>query len=191
MASRGPRKHRQPKDLFGQAARSRRPRWEWTLEQSDRQTLAARAARLRWLKRTMPRGLTMAMPLETWFVFEEARLSFLAGCDVGTILLCEAFIEHLLSARLAERGNRKEAKAGLAAIVDCCRKNHFVDASLLERIDKLRQVRNPFVHLKAFDHAHGLTQRTLALKQHPHAVVERDARQSLETLFLVVLRAML
>lgn len=130
----------------------------------------------------------MGMPMESWYVFEEARLSFLAGCYVSTILLCEAFIEHLLSARVGERGFRRDART-LATIVACCRANNFLDSSLLDRIDRLRQIRNPFVHLKSFDHPHGIGQRSLALRQHPHRVLEEDARSSLETLFLVVGRA--
>jgi hypothetical protein len=108
--------------------------------------MAERAARVRWLSRIIPRDRMFGMPLETSLVFEEAKASFVYGNFVAVIVLAAAFIEHWFIASLEARGYHKEASQGLAAAISCARRNNLVDSMILDKSDRLRLIRNPFVH---------------------------------------------
>jgi hypothetical protein len=176
---------RTQKDLFGKPIKRRRPRFEWSLERAEKATLPLRAARVRWLKTVMPKNRALVMPLETFYVFEEAKSSFVYGCFVASTVLSAAFVEHWLGARLSQRGFTREADRGLAAMIGRCRKNDLLNPALLDRIDRLRLIRNPFTHLKSFDHPHGLGQRSVRGRSHPGKVLEADAKESLTTMYTV------
>jgi hypothetical protein len=64
------------KDLFGKPIRQRRPRYEAALERAEKASLPARAARVRWLSQVIPKNVTFGMPPETFYVFEDAKCSF-------------------------------------------------------------------------------------------------------------------
>jgi hypothetical protein len=130
------------------------------------------------------------MPLETFYVFEEAKSSFVYGCFVGTTVLSAAFVEHWLATRLSKKGYVKEAERGLAAMTECCQKHNLLNPGLIDRIDQLRLIRNPFIHLKSFDHPRTLGQRTFRQKSHPEQVLEDDAKQSLITMYTVAAYAL-
>jgi hypothetical protein len=70
-------------------------------------------------------------------------------------------------------------------MLDCCRKHDFLNSLILNRIERLRTIRNPFMHLKAFDHPHTIGQRTLRNRRHPFSVMEEDAKESLITMYTV------
>jgi hypothetical protein len=149
------------RDLFGNPIKHRRPRYEWSLGRAESSTLPVRAARVRWLATKLPRNRTYMMPQETFYVFDEAKSCFVYGCFVATTVLCAAFVEHWLVGHLGTIGFAKEAERGLASMLGCCRKHDFLDPLILNRIERLRMIRNPFMHLKAFDHPHTIGQRTL------------------------------
>ncbi len=176
---------RRERDLFGNPIKVRRPRYEWSLSRAEQSTVHVRAARVRWLASQLPRGRRYMMPSETFYVFDEAKSSYVYGCFVATTILCGAFIEHWLAGQLQDFGFRKEARGGLAAIVSCCKKNGFLNELILKRVDRLRAIRNPFVHLKEFEHQQTIGQRTLGTGRHPFAVMEDDARDSLVTMYAV------
>lgn len=173
------------KDLFGKPVKQRRPRYEWTLEKLDKKILPVRAERIRWLESVIPRNQLLGLPTETYYVFIEAKSSFIYGCFVGSVILAAAFVEHWLAAQLSDRGFGKEANRGLLAMIKCCRKNNLVNSALLIRIDRLRVIRNPFVHLKEFGHKNSLVQRSFHYGLHPNEVLEKDAKESLITMYSV------
>lgn len=177
------------KDLFGKPIRQRRPRYEAALERGDKAALPSRAARIRWLAQVMPRGAFWGMPIETHCVFEEAKSSFVYENFVAAIVLSAAFVEHWLVSSLGARGYEKEAAQGLAAAIRVARENKFVDTLVLDKADELRLIRNPFVHLKSFDHEHTLTQRAFKQKTYPHALLEADAKNALIAMYGVALYA--
>jgi len=172
------------RDLFGKAVRPRRPRYEASLERADRASLSVRAARVRWLSSVIPRRIGFALPLETAYVFEEAKSAYVSGYFVAAVILAAAFVEHWFSAKLAARGFEKAAAKGLAASIAAARANDIVNASLLTRVDRLRQIRNPFVHLKEFEHEYGLTQRMIKGRlTNPNQLLEQDAQEALVTMY--------
>lgn len=176
-----------PVDLFGRPARVRRTRSQIELERHDRQTMAGRIARLTYVKRVHPGG-GFAMPIESMMVFTEAKMAFIDGLFVSVLLLCNSFIEHVLGSMLEARGFRKEAKAGLAAQIACARMAGILDDFLLEKADRLRHIRNPFVHLKPFDHEHGIGRRMMEARLGPHEILEADARTALSIMYAFAAR---
>lgn len=171
------------KDLFGKPVRHQRPRYEAALERAEKGTLPLRAARIRWLSKVIPKNYGFAMPLETASVFEEAKSSFIYGNFVAAIVLAAAFVEHWFIASLASRGYEKQASKGLAACIEVARDNNLVDALVLDKADQLRLIRNPFVHLKSFDHKHNVGQRAWKSKNDPWALLETDAKEALIAMY--------
>lgn len=171
------------KDLLGNPIKRRRPRYEASLEKVDRDELPQRAERVRWLQRVIPRNSGYGMPFETYFVFEDARSSFVYGQFVATVVLAASFIEHWFSANLSLLGYEKAGNAGLAAAVACARDYDLVPAVVLDKVDRLRLIRNPFVHLKQFDHPHSIGRRSLAAKEPPAETLEKDAKEALITMY--------
>lgn len=172
------------KDLFGEPVRQRRPRYEAALERTDAKSRPERAARVRWLSEVIPRDRMLGMPLETALIFEEAKSSFVCGNCVAAIVLAAAFVEHWFIASLNSRGYHKEASQGLAAAISCARVNDLVNPLILDKADHLRLIRNPFVHLKSFDHEHIITQRMAKSRQfHIWELLEADAREALTAMY--------
>lgn len=84
----------------------------------------------------------------------------------------------------------KEASQGLAAAINCARRNNLVDPIILDKADRLRLIRNPFVHLKEFDNKHGLGQRMAASRNFDfRALLEKDAQEALIAMYGVAAHA--
>jgi hypothetical protein len=139
----------------------------------------------------MPRNLSYFGPIETFYVFDEAKSSFVYGCFVATTVLSAAVVEHWLTDRVSERGHAKEAERGFAAMIQCCREHNLLNAALVDRIDRLRLIRNPFMHVKGVNHPHTLSRRLGKQRTHPERVLEQDAKDSLITMYTVVALARL
>jgi len=178
------------KDLFGKPVRQRRPRYEAALERAEKATLPDRAARLRWLSDVIPKNVGFALLPETFYLFEEAKSSFVYGNFVAVIVLAASFIEHWFAARLGACGYEKEASQCLSASIKVARANNLVNSMLLNKIDKLRVIRNPFVHLKSFDHEHRVDQRSWKQRLHPEALLESDAKEALIAMYGVAVYAL-
>ena len=178
------------RDLFGKPIRRMRPRYEAALERGEKRSLPARAARVRWLSEIIPKNKGFVMPLETYYVFEEAKSSFVYGHFVATIVLAASFVEHWLAGGLARRGYQRDAARGLAASIKIARKKGLVHPALLSKAERLRLIRNPFVHLKALDHEHTITRRFLRLKKDPAELLESDAKEALITMYGVAAYAL-
>lgn len=177
-------KHVVTKDLFGKPVRLRRPRYEAALERGERRTLPERAARVRWLSEVIPRNRMFGMPLETGLIFEEAKASFVYGNFIAAIVLAAAFVDHWFTASLGQRGYHKGASQGLAAAINCARVNNLVDPLVLDKADHLRAIRNPFVHLKSFDHPHTIGQRMSKTRSYNMAaLLESDAKEALIAMY--------
>lgn len=177
------------KDLLGKPVRTRRPKYEAAFEKHELLNVPERAERIRWLSKVMPENGSYMMPLASMKVFQEAKDCFIYGQYVATVVLAASFSEHWLGGILVARGAQKVAAQGLAAIVEHCRENDLLPAVLCGKVDTLRKIRNPFVHLKSFDHPHGLGQRMLKQRTHPDSILENDAREALVAMYSVAIYA--
>lgn len=177
------------KDLFGKPIRRRRPKYEAALEKHELKNVPERAERIRWLSTVIPQNSGYMMPLESMKVFQEAKDCFVYGQYVATVVLSASFVEHWLGSILIARGAQKVSAQGLAAIIGHCRENDLLPAVLCDKVDALRKIRNPFVHLKSFDHPHGLGQRMLKQRTHPDTILEADSKEALVAMYSVAIYA--
>lgn len=173
------------RDLFGEPIKRRRGRWESYLSRYDRDTFAERLERLKYLDSVVPQAAGMMAGLETVLVFQEATLAFVNGAFVATIMLAQAFVEHWLQAYLEREGFSKEADQGLSAIASCCRDSHLLSEYLLDKVDHLRQVRNPFTHLKPYHSPFTMSHRLLVERVPPDEILEREAREAIGVMYTV------
>lgn len=173
------------RDLFGRPVQRRKSRLEFALEKYDMETLSDRVGRLRWVDKILPKGYAFMMPPETAYIFDEAKMAFINGEFIGTLLLASAFVEHWLGMHLESKGYQKEAQKGLAAIIDCARTNSLVHGQVLNKADHLREIRNPFVHLKPFAYKHRVTQRAMSALSQPVDLMERDAKEALSIMYTI------
>lgn len=126
------------------------------------------------------------MPLESHAVFSEIQMAYIAGLPVSVILLCQAFIEHCYQGRLANAGYDRAAKGGLAAMIKTMRAHDLEHPIVLERVDALRRIRNPFVHLQEPDHPDNLGRRMVDHGYSPEGTLESDAKRALEAFCAVI-----
>jgi hypothetical protein len=171
------------RDLFGYTKKTRRPRLEAAIFKHDRETLAGRIERLRHLQTIFPKGYGFLSSLETAFVFDEAKMSYINGQFIGTILLAQAHIEHGLQGYVAHRGETRLARSGLAQITKFLRKHNLLHTFLLDRIDRVRKIRNPFTHLAEVDSPHRLTHRAAERQHDWSATLQDDAEFSLSLMY--------
>lgn len=175
-------------DLFGHKVRKRKSRLEIVLTKYDRDNLFDRISRLKYLQEIFPKGLGLIAPLETVFVFGEAKMTFLNGEFVATLVLANAFIEHFLGSLIMSKGYVKESKKGLAAIVKCAREQHLVSYFILDRVEEMRKFRNPFIHIRDADKDR-LSHKTFILKSNPGTILEEEAKRALSIMYTVAAKA--
>ena len=120
---------------------------------------------------------------------KEAKDCYIAGHLIAALVLASAFMEHWMTGFIGARGYPGEAKRGLAACVECARQNQLLPEAVLAKLDRLRMIRNPFVHLKPFDHEHIVSRRMLASRTAPEELLDRDAREAIALMYTVGLYA--
>ena len=132
--------------------------------------LRGRVARLRYLTDlsvSMGRSGTLLPGGETVSgAWAEARISFVHGNYIATVLLCQGFAEHMLAAHLelpaggifpAELPNRISLKETL----ERCVADHVIDDVLAHDLRRLMELRNPLSHYRGIDDPSNLTRRVL------------------------------
>ncbi len=181
------------KDLFGKkiVPKKKRTKLEIILQGYDKKSFGDRLERLKYLNKIFPKGFGFASDLETSYIFDEVKMAFIGGEFISTMLLSQAFIERKFQAHYSELGLQNISNKGLKAIIDHAKKNGTIHSFLLERIDELRKKRNPFVHLKEYEHEYNLSQRMYKsyiekdeFKQ-PFQILLEDAKEALSLMYAV------
>jgi hypothetical protein len=129
----------------------------------------------------------MAGSFESIFLFQEAGLAFINGAFISSVMLAQAFIERRLQDYMEAKGLGKEAKRGLDFIIKYFRKRKILDEFLLGKIDLLRQRRNPFSHLKPYDHPYTMGQRIFLEKKQPDKILLSDAKEAISLMYNISL----
>jgi hypothetical protein len=173
------------KDMFGHPVKKRVDKYERMLAKIDKESFQRRAERLKFVE-SIVGDTGMIGSLETVFIFREAGWAYINGEFISTIMLAQALIERLFHDFMVEKGLEKEAKRGAQAIIKYCRDNQLVNEFLLDKFDRLRQIRNPFVHSKSFDYPFSLGKR-MAFEQIPvNELVEKDAKEAISLMYTLV-----
>ncbi len=146
-------------DLFGNKPIKKITKFETALKNYDKATIDERVERLKYINTLLPDKYMFCGDPETIFIFKEAKMAFINGQFISTILLAQAYIERRLQIHYNSIGHNEIAKKGLKAIIDHAKKNKTIHHFLLPKIDELRKIRNPFVHLKEYEHDYNLSQR--------------------------------
>ena len=173
------------RDLFGNPIQEKRDRLEVQLSKYDRDTFSERLERLKYIEGIAPKGYSMMGGFEAIAILHEAELAFVSGAYIAAVMLAQAFIERRLQDYLEAKGQTKQARRGLKAILQHFRRHHLLNELLLDKIDHLRQTRNPFTHLKPIDHPYTMAQRIISERKEPIVILETEAKDAMALMYTI------
>lgn len=176
-------------DLFGRPIRKRPNRYEKALARIDKESFDNRVERLKYIDGILG-DIMMVGSIEAFYVFREAGWAYINGEYISTIMLSQSFIEIIFHDFLVDKGFENVANLGAAGIIECCRNNQLVNTFLLDKFDRLRQIRNPFVHHKTFDRPYTLNQRLIYEQIPPEILLEKDAKEAISLMYTFLLTRM-
>lgn len=153
------------------------------LAETDSRVRSDRADRIIWMGQ-FEKGYAFIGHADTVSVLQEAKDCFVSGHFIATQVLAIAFAEHVLYERLSHRGLYQK-RSSLASMVRVARQHAVLPAQLLDEIDRLREIRNPFVHREAGKRTAGLGERVQLEKRHPQRILEQDAQAALTMQFAI------
>ncbi len=171
------------KDLFGNKIKKRKTQLEKSLAKYDRDSFEDRLKRLRFLNKIFPKGYGFISDPETIYIFDEAKMAFINGEFIATLILSQAYIERNLQKYFSTLGLKKDAKRGLKYMIDYARKHKLINEYILNKIDILRNKRNPFSHLKPYEYKFNITQRMFSEMKEPLPILERDAEEAISLMY--------
>lgn len=179
------------KNLFGKTVKKKRTRIEILLAKQDRESLSARVERINYLRKITPSRMGLMGSMDLVFVFQEAKSSYVNGQFIATLLLAQAFIEKVIQSQMEAKGY-PGVNRGLKYMVKYCRDSNLLPSVVLNKIDYLRNIRNPFTHLKPNDYPYHLDIRIYRSKKMvPYKVLEDDAKEALSTMLTVLITKVL
>jgi len=178
------------KDLFGKTVKKRRTRIEILLSKQDRESLPGRIERINYLRKIISPRMGIMGSMDLVFVFQEAKSSYVNGQFIATLLLAQAFIEKIIQSQMEAKGY-PGTNRGLKYMVKYCRDKNLLPSVILDKIDYLRNIRNPFTHLKPDNYPYHLDLRIYQKKMQPYKVLENDAREAISTMLTVLVNKIL
>jgi len=173
------------KDLFGDIKRRRKKKLGSSLERMDSTSFTARLERLQYINKIVPKNISFIYSFEMHYLLSEAVKCFINGQFVATILLSQSFIEHWLEDRIGKDKVKKYGNHSLANIIKAMKENNSVHISLLDKIDRLRKIRNPFVHYKPSDYEFNIMKLSYPKKVKPEDVLCKEAKDAISLLYQV------
>ena len=149
------------------------------LKYKDEVSLKGRVARLKYLHRINPDGMTMTGPMELVFTMREIQWSYIEGFYLSTIVLSSALLEKTIHRLLLDKKEKIRDKS-LSGMLNQIREKNLIEEYVLDRIDQIRLQRNPITHFKDLEHPHSLDKRSLASGLPPESQLENDAKKAVE-----------
>ena len=151
------------------------------LEADDAKGRPWRAKRLRDLLSILPLPPERMMFLggeQSMICFDEARRCYLDGSYMAVVLLCLAYVERELAARLYAAGWDKAKNVRLAEILE--RAYEVGELSELEwqTYRDLANLRNSHAHFRSPDEKTSLISRTVEENELPGEMLKEDARKA-------------
>lgn len=160
------------------------------LREDDEQTLLARVERTR--------VVAEAHEPETWrmfpggpvsvVAFEEARRAYVHGLFLACVLLCQVCIEHSLAAVFRLSDDDQTARMNYSELLRAARRQRFLSDAEFELFDRLRDVRNPYVHSRSLDDATHPMRRAVATDTPPDDLLAGDAMEAISGLMALLSR---
>jgi hypothetical protein len=159
------------------------------LAEADTASRNKRAERIIWMSNYNQRPSMIMGSNEALGVLSEAADAYRDGHFISVILLAQALIEHELVGELVLLKKAKGDES-LVIALKLAKKNQVLTDELVNRIDQLRVIRNPFAHHKKSDHEHSFTNRYRTRKIHPQVLLQEDAQEAFKLMY-EVFRALL
>lgn len=72
--------------------------------------------------------------------------------------------------------------------MNCLKENNLLHPFLVEKIENLRRIRNPFVHYRKMEDAENLDHRSVDIGIHHFDLAEKDAKEALAVMYEVLQR---
>lgn len=173
------------KDLFGNIKRKRKTKLEVSLEKSDSYTYPVRLERLQYINKITPKHISFLYSVEMHYLHSEAIRSFINGQFVAVLLLSHSFIEHWLEDRIEESKIKRYGNHSLANIIKAMKEKNSANISLLDKIDRLRKIRNPFVHYKPSNYEFSVMNLSIPNKTMPDDLLYKEAKEAISLLYQV------
>jgi hypothetical protein len=130
------------------------PRFKWPtpsekyfrekLTEGEHATVSFRVERYLWEEFGPPADMLLTGGIPALFALEELKRSYAYGNFIATVLLAQSFIEQSLAGSYILCGDI--AQSGFASLVAIARKDDTISAELADAFDRLRRIRNPYIH---------------------------------------------
>ena len=125
---------------------------------------------------------------ESAICFDEIRRCYVDGSYIAVVLLCLAYVERELAARLYARGWQPAQRATLAAVLD----KAYEDGTLSERewqtYRQVARLRNAYAHFRAPATPTSLLHRTVDENAPAREILAQDARRAVSAVATLVKR---
>lgn len=116
---------------------------------------------------------------------------FLAGRDIATIVIGFSFIERTIAGRLNHTGHPKAQELKSEQLLAEAIARGWISQSEHENLTEIRKLRNPIVHFKDYLHAQRPEIRALTSALTTKEMMERDAKQVLESVIKILYKTAL
>jgi len=173
---------------------------EAALRSHDERSFGGRLQRLKFLLAFWEGDGNLFISVPAFEFSEEARLCFLNGAFVATVVMAQMCAAELLRYVFRSEGIDKLAaaegktvpthKAGFKQLIWAAREYGFLSDGDAKELEELREMRNPYVHPpRPWDRKKlPLSVRWGAWVDDDTLLVEHEAKKALETLFKLILR---
>ena len=153
----------------------------------DENTLVERAKRIDWASSLYQSPGLVSGEVVPLSMMEEARICFVNGQYMATVLCATSVVEHLL---VAELEGKLTGKPTLGISISAAEKDQIYPAAMINDLRELNGLRNPLAHWRDGSDRGTLANRYLAKRVHPDAIKEQDARRSLEVMYKFFLQVL-
>lgn len=153
----------------------------------DENTRVERAKRIDWASSLYQSPGLVSGEIVPLSMMEEARVCFVNGQYMATVLCATSVVEHLLVAEL--EGTLPE-KPTFGISIDAAKKAKIYQAAMIKDLCELNGLRNALAHRRDGNDRSTLANRYLAKRVHPDAIKEQDARRSLEVMYKFFLQVL-
>jgi hypothetical protein len=155
---------------------------EW-LTSGDARTLTERVERLRFVREQYDRehGLLLQGGLISARAFEEMQFSYVNGAYLSCVLAAQVVLEHELTGLLDWIEKYDLDGTGFLRLCEAALSEEIITQQEFAEFDRLRKVRNPYTHSKAFMGRSCIIRRSAENCCAPEDLFKADAEMALRT----------
>lgn len=156
------------------------------LKLEDENSLTSRVAHLsHWMGKFQGMPKYVMVPFHgrpSLECYEGARLAYIQGSYLATVVLCLAHIEHELAGYFHAAGKSWARTANLQKLLEEARQHGILSGSEVGALNDLRNVRNSYAHFKPESHSLSLSSRAVNQNESLIKTMGADAERALEAL---------